>query len=57
MIFKHRPTPFDGVIFAIVWRILSQHDFKVMFIRKFNHPFHKLRPMAGVVWAVVQVDD
>src|SRR5450631_2041901 len=42
---------------AMVRRVVGQHDFKVIFIRKFDHAFHELRPVARVLWAVVQVDD
>src|SRR5664280_1425926 len=57
MVFKNTPATFDRVIFAIVGWIISQYDFKVIFVRKVDHAFHELRSMTGVLWTVVQVDD
>ena len=52
MVFKNAPATFDRVIFAIVRRIVSQYDFKVVFVSKADHSFHELCPMTGVLWTV-----
>ena len=46
MVFKNPPTTFDRVIFTMVRRVVGQHDFKVIFVRKFDHAFHELCSMA-----------
>jgi len=33
MVFKNPPTTFDRVIFAMVGRVIGQHDFKIIFVR------------------------
>jgi len=45
-----------GYICYSKW-ILSQYDFKVIFVRKVDHALHELCSMTGVLWTVVQVDD
>ena len=40
MVFKDSPATFDRVIFAIVGWIVSQYDFKVIFVSKVDHAFH-----------------
>jgi len=49
-------APFDGVVLAMVWRIVDQHDFQRVVVSKCHHPFHELGPKTGVLGAVVQVN-
>ena len=46
MVFKNPPTALDGVIFAVIRRIVSQHDFKIMGVSKLGQALHKLSSMA-----------
>jgi len=38
------PAAFDGVVLAMVWWIVDQHDFQFIVVSKLHHPFHELRP-------------
>ena len=55
--FKNPPTALDAVVFAVIRRIESRHDFKIIFISKFGLAFHKPGPMAGIVRPIIQVDN
>jgi len=44
MVFKNPPTALDGVIFAVIRRIVSEHDFKIIFVSKLGQALHKLGP-------------
>ena len=57
MFFQDAPAAFDGVVLAVVWRIVNQHDFKIVSVGKFNHPFHELRPKTGILRTVVEIND
>ena len=50
------PTAFNGVVLAMVWWIVDQHDFQFIAVSKLHHPFDELRPKTRVLGAVVQVD-
>ena len=57
MVFKNPPTALDGVIFAVIRRIVSEHYFKIIFVSKLGQALHKLGPMTGIVRPIVQLDD
>jgi hypothetical protein len=57
MAFKNPQTALDAVVFAVIRRIESRHDFKIIFISKFGQAFHKPGPMAGIVRPIIQVDN
>ncbi len=56
MFFQNAPATFDGVVLAMVRRIVNQHDFQIVAIRKLYHPFDELRPQTGIVWTVVEIE-
>ena len=56
MFFQNAPATFDGVVLAMVRRIVNQHDFQIVAIRKLHHPFDELRPKTGIAWTVVEID-
>ena len=56
MFFQNAPATFDGVVLAMVRRIVNQHDSQIVAIRKLHHPFDELRPQTGIVWTVVEID-
>ena len=51
------PAALNGVIFAVIWRIVNQHDFKIIFVSKFGQAFHKPGSMAGILRPIIQVDN
>ena len=57
VIFQQAPTAFDRVVFAVIRRLVNQYDFQTVTVGNLHHRFHELRPEAGVLRAVVQVDD
>jgi len=57
MVFKNSPATLDGVIFAVIRRIVSQYYFQIIFVSKLGQAFHKLGPMAGIVRPIIQIDN
>ena len=56
MFFQDAPAALDGVVLAMVRRIVNQYVFQMMAIRKLHHPFDELCPKTGVLRTVVEID-
>ena len=57
MVFQHRPYPFDGVILAVIRRIISQIDTDSIFKDKFYQALHKLTSMTVIFGSIIRIDN
>ena len=56
MFFKMTPNPFDGVVFTVIRRIISQLDGELGLISKLGNPVHKLGSSAMIFRAIILVE-
>ncbi len=57
VIFQNPPAAFDGVVFAVVWRIIGQAYGDVIALDKFHQALHELGTPAVALWTIVQIDE
>jgi len=50
------PTPFDGIVFAVIRGIIGQCDRELIRLGKGHEPIEKLSATAVILWPVIQVD-
>jgi hypothetical protein len=51
---KDKLAPFG--ILNMMTGIVSQYDFNIVFVRKFDDALHELCSMTRVLWAIIQID-
>lgn len=57
VLFQHTPDPFNGVVFAVIGRIICQIHRHLKTINEGSQPLHELRATAVIFRAIVQVQD
>jgi len=57
VVFKSSPAALNGVVFAVIRRIVNQNDLQVVFVREFDQALHELGSVTGILRTIVQVDD
>lgn len=53
MLFQAAPDSLDGIVLAVIWRIVRQTDVELESIRKLDHTLHKLRAPAVILRPIV----
>ena len=56
LLVQRRSAAFDVVVFAVIRRVVHEVNFQPRPVGEFDLPFQKLRPCAGVLRAVVEID-
>ena len=56
VILQDTPGPFNGVVLAVIRRIVSELNRHLKLIGEVGKPLHELRSAAVVFWAVVQIE-
>ena len=55
MVFKDSPAALNGVVFAVIRRIVGQNDLKVVVVRELDHALDVLGSGTGILRAIVEV--
>ena len=56
VVFQHPPDPFNGIILAVIRRIINRADPDFMLYCKINQSFHKLASATVILRPVVGID-
>ena len=57
MLFQEAPDPFNGIVLAVIGRIVGQLDSELEVVDKLGDALHELGAAAMVLRAIVQIDD
>jgi hypothetical protein len=57
MLFKNPPAALNGMIFAVIWRIIGQGDMQTCVPHEVHHARHELGVVAVIFGAIVKIDD
>ena len=56
VLFQHAPTPFNRVIFAVIWWIIRKLHRKPRLVHEIDDPLHKLGPAAVIFRSIVEIE-
>ena len=57
VVFQNAPTTFDGIVLAVVRRIIGQVEGEMIALGKVQEAGHKLRTPTVVLGAIIQIED
>ncbi len=57
MVFQDSPAALNGIVFAVIGRIVNQNDLQVVLVGEFDQALDELGSVTGILWTIVQVDD
>ena len=57
VIFQDSPAAFDGIVFAVIWRVVRQFQCQLVTVLEVDQPLHKLGTRSADLGTIVEIDE